>query len=391
MNKDTNCKLCKASDTFDFFELPPTPTQDGNMASTREEALEMPKGRIQLRYCNNCGYIRNEAYDSSKITFDAYDFSNDHSPLFKNYVNTLTNRLIEKYHLTNKTILDIGCGDGYFLKQICERGNNKGIGIDAGFDFSKHKTETPNIEFIQDYYSEKYNYWQPNFIACRLVIDLLDKPSEFLKMIRQTIDFNPDVILYVEVPNAVYTFKNKIIWNVVYEHSSWYIKESLNYQFESCGFEVLDIATCWKDEFLGIEVRSLPKVNSPRKSSISLEDLSSFQNDFEHIKEQSLLKIQQIKEKKIKCIAWGAGARAVSFFNIFDLSKEVNYIVDINSNRHGKYLPGTGQCIVAPEFITSFQPDLVIITNPTYAGEIKKHIYELGLNPRFWVLSHSEL
>ena len=98
------------------------------------------------------------------------------------------------------------------------------------------------------------------------------------------------------------------------------------------------------------------------------------------------LQILEIQQKGIKTIAWGAGARAVTFFNLFELLTEVPFIIDINSNRHGKYLPGGGQEIVSPKFMKDYLPDLVIITNPTYAEEIKAHISEMDLTPNYWVL-----
>ncbi len=73
-------------------------------------------------------------------------------------------------------------------------------------------------------------------------------------------------------------------------------------------------------------------------------------------------------------------------FNLFDLKKVVPFIVDINIKRQGKYLPGSGQAIVSPEFVAEYQPDLIIITNPTYAKEITTHVRKLGVDPDFWIL-----
>ncbi len=392
MKNEPCCKLCGSNRIFDFFQLPPVPTQDGVMMTTKVEALAAPKGQIDLRFCKDCGYIRNEGYDPSKISFDDYDFSNDHSPIFKAFVNELCDRLVEDYDLKGKTILDIGCGDGVFLNTICEKGNNKGIGIDPGFDHSKRKLfDQADVTFSREYYSEQHRHLKPDFMACRLVLDLLEDQTEFLKMIRANLEDCPDTILYVEVPNALYTFEERIIWNVVYEHGAWYTPESFAFQFEQCGFEVLNVSPCWNDEFLGIEVRPRAMdINAqlPNKANIQkLHDtVLGFNQDFESMMSFCNDKLDKIRKNNTKTIAWGAGARAVTFFNLFDLEKEIPVIVDINNKRHGKYLPGSGHEIVAPEFIIDYAPDLVLITNPTYAEEIKTQVKELGINPDFWVL-----
>ena len=71
---------------------------------------------------------------------------------------------------------------------------------------------------------------------------------------------------------------------------------------------------------------------------------------------------------------------------LFDLIDIIPFIVDINEKRHQKFLPGSGHEIVAPEFIVEYKPELVVITNPTYAEEIKGQVQALGIAPVFWVL-----
>jgi hypothetical protein len=178
---------------------------------------------------------------------------------------------------------------------------------------------------------------------------------------------------------------------VVYEHSAWFTPASFAYQFERCGFEVLKVAPCWNDEFLGIEVRpkvgeNIPSLPDPTVVKGTIKIIEDFNQDFKVLMRQCEERIENIRESKTRTIAWGAGARAVTFFNLFDIKNEVPFIIDINDKRHEKYLPGSGQKIVAPEFIKSYQPDLVIITNPTYAEEIRNHVKVLGIHPEFWVL-----
>ena len=60
---------------------------------------------------------------------------------------------------------------------------------------------------------------------------------------------------------------------------------------------------------------------------------------------------------------------------------EIEYVVDINPNRHGKFVAGAGKMIVSPEFIRDYKPDTVIIMNPIYSKEIGQMLHEMGLSP----------
>lgn len=362
------------------------------MCNTKEAAAHFPKGKIQLRYCKDCGYIGNEAYESGKVTFDNYDFSNDFSLIFSAYVHELCNQLISQYDLREKIILDVGCGDGYFLKTMCRLGNNKGIGIDSGFNHSKRPVEDDlDIQFFQDYYSAKYNNLQPDFVSCRLVIDLLPDPIGFLKIFRENLMGRPDTIVFFEVPYTNYTFEQNVIWNVVYEHRSWFTKASFSHLFESCGFEVIDLPLLWNDEFLGLvaKIKSYDAASAPtqvNRQDTLWKTIDKFSESYQNQLEKYKLQIEQIRKNYSKIAAWGAGARGVSFFNLYKLNDLVTYVVDINEKRQGKFIPGSGQEIVSPEYLKTYQPDLIIITNPSYAEEIKAQARALGAQSDFWVL-----
>ena len=67
---------------------------------------------------------------------------------------------------------------------------------------------------------------------------------------------------------------------------------------------------------------------------------------------------------------WGAGSKGVTFLNMIDSRYQIEYVIDINPRKHGKYIPGTGQKIVSPEFLREYIPDIVIVMNLIYENEI---------------------
>lgn len=92
-------------------------------------------------------------------------------------------------------------------------------------------------------------------------------------------------------------------------------------------------------------------------------------------------------KSKQRAVAWGAGARAISFLNIYKIKEQIQYVVDINPKKQGKYLPGTGQQVIPPSYLQEYRPDVVIVTNPTFEIEIRKQVEDLGLTCNFLVLS----
>jgi len=68
---------------------------------------------------------------------------------------------------------------------------------------------------------------------------------------------------------------------------------------------------------------------------------------------------------------WGAGAKGVTFVNLIDPKREyIDCIIDVNVNKQGKFLPGTGHPIINYKEIPSKKINKVILMNPNYYDEI---------------------
>jgi hypothetical protein len=83
-----------------------------------------------------------------------------------------------------------------------------------------------------------------------------------------------------------------------------------------------------------------------------------------------------------RSVIWGAGSKGVAFLSAMGDGQAIEYAVDINPYKHGMYMAGTGQQIVAPTFLKEYEPDLVVLMNPVYVHEVAGSLRELDLAPR---------
>jgi SAM-dependent methyltransferase len=315
----------------------------------------------------------------------AYENSLHFSPQFQEYAESLARRLIERHDLYGKKIIDIGCGKGEFLALLCELGGNLGIGFDPSYVPSRTDPVTAHqITFIQDFYSEQYASYQADLICCRHVLEHLDEPIEFLNLVRRTLDDRRDTILFFEVPNMLFTLRDLGIWDIIYEHVSYFSPGSLARAFDSCGFDVEDLFTAYANQFLCIE--AFPAKGLSRKASDRAPDLdqmvlqvAAFEAEYRHKVETWQATLEQIADTGQKAVIWGAGSKGVSFLNAVRASDRVAYAIDINPHKEGMHVAGTGQEIVRPEFLRSYQPDVVIVMNPIYQDEIRQSMDRLGV------------
>ena len=154
----TSCPSCDSNKISVFYRLEGVPVQSVLLVSTRGAAIDYPKGDIVLGFCQSCGFIFNSAFESALVEYSStYEATQRFSHTFSAFAQDLANRLIDRHDLHDKTVLEIGCGNGEFLKLLCKLGGNRGVGFDPSY-VAEHSDETvqKGVTFIKDFYSEKY-------------------------------------------------------------------------------------------------------------------------------------------------------------------------------------------------------------------------------------------
>lgn len=384
------CPVCSSKDITVFVEIPQVTVHCNLLWKTHSEALNVPKGDIKLGFCSDCNHIFNLVFKPELMVYDqSYENSLHFSSHFQSYAKSLATNLIKRYDLHNKDIIEIGCGKGDFLTLICELGNNRGIGFDinSGPEESD-KLSAKGIMFVQDFYSNRYAHYKADLICCRHVLEHIYNPIEFLIQLRQTIGNRPNIAVFFEVPNVLFILRDLSIWDIIYEHCSYYSIYSLERLFTECGFKVCDLYETYEGQFLCVETLPIDRpaeFEQERKDGLKdiTRQVATFQEKYCSKISDYKKKLERYVDEGLRVVIWGAGSKGVTFLNTLVLNNQIEYIVDMNPNKQGMYIPGTGQQIVSPEFLQKYKPDVVIIMNSIYENEIKQLTKKLGISPQF--------
>ena len=379
------CPACASANLSVFFELLKVPVHIGLQWPSREAARDCPRGDIELAYCQECGFLSNLAFNPAQLDYaQSYDNSLHFSQVFQAYARSVASRLIARYGLYGKDIVEIGCGRGEFLSLLCELGNNRGVGFDPTGD---EKGGTDRITFIHDVYSERYAEYRGDLVCCRYVLEHIPGPIGFLKMLRRIVGQDRNTVMYFEVPNALFILRDLSAWDIIYEHCSYFSQASLARTFTESGFDVVDLKETYKGQFLGVEATPghLGAVAPLKWEALDemAHQVAVFATRYQGKLEAWWHRLERLKRRGKRAVLWGAGAKGVSFLNIFEALDPVEYVVDINPRKQGKHIAGTGQRIIGPELLPEHRPDVVIVMNPIYRDEIGETVRRFGLRPVF--------
>lgn len=380
-----SCPICLMTNTITFIEMSQVPVHCNLLWPTREGALSAPRGDIELGFCPDCGHVFNLTYDPSLMEYTQdYENSLHFSPRFQRYASSLAGGLVDRYNLRNKDVVELGAGKGDFLTMLSELGGNRGVGFDPSYAPGPEEPENKQLTFIQDFYSEKYGDYEADLICCRHVLEHVEDPNSFVATVRRAAGHRLETVVFFEVPNYLFTLNELGVWDIIYEHCSYFSPYSLGHLFRQNSFKVLDISTTFEDQFLTIEASpSDEPVQVIADETSGLEEMKESIKEFAHNYQQIVndwqQRLQQIEDMGQRAVVWGAGSKGVTFLNTFKAQDAVEFVVDINPRKRGMHIAGTGQEIVPPESLKTIHPDVVIIMNANYKDEIQQHLKGLGI------------
>jgi SAM-dependent methyltransferase len=380
------CPNCHQSEMSPFYEVKKSPAHSVLLMRTREKALAYPTGTIQLALCGNCGFVSNVSFDPALNEYsEEYEATQSYSPTFNKFNRALAQRLIDTYDLHDKSIIEIGCGHGEFLILLSELGPNRGVGFDPAYleDRIQHPAKK-KLTFVQDFYSEKYADVQGDFIVCKMTLEHIPDTADFLATVRRSIGDRTGTRVFFQIPNASYVLRDVAFWDIYYEHCSYFSKASLAYLFLNTGFDVLDLFTDYDDQYLMIEASAVDgrgHIDRPLQPLLEefLDDVAFFRANIREQLENWRKTLDFIQNSGRKVVLWGSGSKGVAFLSTLGVADEIEYVVDINPNKHGTFMAGTGHEIVGPAFLKAYRPDMVIIMNPIYLPEISAQLIEMDL------------
>ena len=393
MKSNRQCPNCRSGDLKAFFSQDSVPVNSCLLLKDADEARSFPRGRVELGFCSDCGFISNMAFDPTLIEYsERYEETQGFSPTFSSFHHALAERLVDRHQLVGKEALEIGCGKGEFLNMVCKLGGNKGVGFDPGFMPGRQELEAvENVEFIADFYSDKYSDYKGDFVCCKMTLEHIPNTADFIDQVGHSIDVARGTTVFFQVPDTTRILEECSFEDIYYEHCSYFYKGSLARLFYNYGLEILDVSTEYDDQYLTIEARAIPEESrAPLQADDSLSVIASHVADFSQRYKKKINEWQNVLDQcehdGKKVVMWGSGSKGVAFLTSLRNTDVLEYVVDINPYRQNHYMVGFGQKIVSPEFLKDYKPAVVIIMNRIYTDEIGAMLADMSLSPELRAL-----
>lgn len=387
-----SCFACGAGGMQPFWALTGIPAHSVLLMRSRQEAIDYPRGDLELGVCAACGFVQNLRFQPQVHEYSPRcEESQAFSGTFNRFARDLAVDYVARYR--PKSVLEIGCGKGDFLALLCEAGNCQGVGIDPGLQPDRMRDVAGGrIRWIVDFYSERWADLTADLVLCRHTLEHIQDVRGFVSMVRRAVPRGAGAVVAFELPALERILAEGAFWDIYYEHCSYFTLGSLARLFRRCGFAVERLEKCYSDQYLLIDAPADadPQAGPPLPGEDDLPHALAQIARFREVVPRTVAAwrdwFAQTRARGDRVVLWGSGSKAVAFLSTLGLRDEVHCVTDVNPYRHGMFVPGSGHEIVPPGELRRVRPDRVVAMNPIYLAEIRADLAAMGLTPQLLAL-----
>lgn len=386
MNQTVNstCPACGEVATEGLMTVEQAPLSCAQLFPTREAAAAGGRCRVEILLCPACGHLWNATHEEgdTSIYNEQYYSSFTSSHQGREYQQKLANDLDRLIGVDGKTVVEIGCGDGFFLESLSKLGA-AAIGFEPASTYELANKKKGIQVFNEEFQFEGggRDIGQIDVVVMRHVLEHMPSAESVLASLRApSWGSKAPKYLFLEVPNALQLLKDNLYFDFYNDHVHYFGQPSLSRMIDTAGWAPFANISS-KDEFLAlvcINPACQPAGEpSPDHEWSTLEPASTidaakrFKANLDEWKKQLTGLIDAQRDAGRTIAVWGAGARGVSLLCGLRLKDgSLAYAVDSDTNKHGKYLPVVNLSVNPVERLQKDPVDCVLVTSYTYFDEI---------------------
>jgi len=357
MNTTRLCPICSSTDIAHAYENNKESLARYGLAHDKKTAQSIDQNlKISIRECKSCGFGWNTKYDADKVDYQCLDIHEaaSHSPQYQKYQKEKAKWLSHITTSVELKAIEIGGGNGYFISQMDAKEK-------IVYEPSNESNQIPkDITVINKYFNPNVDTIHSDIVIMRQVLEHVPNPHDFIVKLIQSNNVHrksKSGYLYIEVPSFEKTKEFSRFYDFYYEHCNYFSLQSLACLAKSANARVLHLESCYNRE-----------INTCLMTFGSSLNKSDCYVDMQH-NLQCLIKEKLNAGKKV--VMWGASGNGSAILNKLNISSDhIQYVIDSDLNKSGKFIPVTGQKIVLPTDPSVADIDCIFICTQFHTKEI---------------------
>lgn len=373
------CRHCGSPVKLQFLDLGSAPPSNSYLTA---EAMRAPEKWYPLKVmvCEACWLVQTEDYAHFSELFSAdYAYFSSFSSSWLKHAEAYIDQMATRYALgSNSNVVEIAANDGYLLQYVQQRGIPC-LGVEPTASTAKAAREK-GIRIVESFFGVE--------LARKLVEDGfaadLTAANNVLAHVPDINDFvagfavllKPNGTATFEFPHLLRQVQENQFDTVYHEHFSYLSLTAVCRIFERNGLSVTDVeelpthggslrvhAQRHDCPNLVVSSRVAAMLDRERACGVTTPDFyRAFQEQAIAVKNDLLSFLLEAKRNGKRVAAYGAAAKGNTLLNFAGVKSDlIEFVVDRNPAKQGKWLPGNRIPVVAESVLRDSRPDYVVI------------------------------
>lgn len=372
------CRVCGSNVEETVVDLGVTPLCESFVAAKDLEAME-PFYPLHAMVCGDCFLVQLREYVAPEHIFDDYAYFSSYSTSWvahaKTYVEMITKRLgLGKDSLA----LELASNDGYLLQHFAPLGV-PALGVEPAANVAAVAT-AKGVDTIVDFFGRRLANTlvaegrRADLVIGNNVLAQVPDLDDFVGGI--AIVLKPDGVATLEFPHLVRLIEENQFDTIYHEHFSYFSLLTIERMAVLHGLQVVDVEQLkTHGGSLRVYLARVTSTAHPRSERVDrllaeeeafgLRDLATYRQFTAKVmrtKRRLLSLLIEAKEQGKRIVAYGAPGKGNTLLNYCGIGQDfVDFAVDRNPYKHGRYTPGTRIPIRPVEELDAARADLVLI------------------------------
>ncbi|GAB2657783.1 class I SAM-dependent methyltransferase [Prescottella soli] len=370
------CRLCDSERLVSVLDLGATPPCELFLTT---EDLDLPESTypLHLRLCADCMLLQIPALVTPEDTFTEYAYFSSYSDTWVEHARQFVDQSISRLGLDrSSSIIEVASNDGYLLKHAVAA-EIPCLGIEPSINVSTAAREA-GIPTLTAFLDEalacgiREEYGPADLVVANNVYAHVPDLRGFTRALRTLVD--DDGWISIEVHHALNLVTLGQFDTIYHEHFQYYTVLSAQRALAVGDLTVVDVELL---DTHGGSIRLWARPSgaagapSPRVAAVLDQERQAGLHDidgYRHLEPRARTARQELLRFLLDCrrqglsvVGYGAPGKGNTLLNYCGIRPDLlEYTVDRNPYKHGRYTPGTRLPILEPEQLEKDRPDVVL-------------------------------
>ena len=394
------CRFCGGG-LVEFIDLGMSPLCESFLTEDRLNSME-PFYPLTAYVCADCFLVQLQEYVAPERIFTEYAYFSGYSDAWLDHARQYVEMIVGRYRLgPQSTVVELGSNDGYLLQFFVKKGVRV-LGVDPAANVAK-AAEARGVSTLVRFFSADTareltgQGIQADLVVANNVLAQVPNLNSFVEGIGVLL--RPGGVCTVEFPHLLKSIQGNQFDQIYHEHFSYFSAMTLSRVASAHRLRLFDVEELWthggslRAHLCHVDDEAHPTSTAVsdlvrRERQAGLDGMRIYAEFAERIRatKRNLLAFLIDAKGRGKSIAgYGAPGKGNTLLNFCGVRTDfIDYTVDRNPYKHGRYLPGTHIPIFAPERIAETKPDYILILPWNLKDEIMAQLaYVRGWGAKF--------